>query len=303
MLRVVDDFPGISLLKTQIAKKEKVSEEDVRQTFNFDLKNYVKGKYGVDFNFKNEESMSLDGGKVGRLDSRSGSLIIEYKKPGVSLEKEQKEQLLKYLESSNYPNAWGVLTNGIEAEIYQYSDEEQGFTINESYSGEVNKIQLDYISDIIAKKDNIIINSNNVNDILGIEKHSEIIRRIYELLDSSSNVKTKLLYSEWQKLFNLSSETDFSNDENRKIIRQYYKELLNKKIDTTDKEYKVLFSIQTYYSVVLKLLLVKLISDERNIKFTKYQNIKDFFIDIENNKIYRKLNISNLVDGDFFLGI
>ena len=194
----------------------------------------------------------------------------------------------------------GVLTNGIEAEIYQYSDEEQGFTINESYSGEVNKIQLDYISDIIAKKDNIIINSNNVNDILGIEKHSEIIRRIYELLDSSSNVKTKLLYSEWQKLFNLSSETDFSNDENRKIIRQYYKELLNKKIDTTDKEYKVLFSIQTYYSVVLKLLLVKLISDERNIKFTKYQNIKDFFIDIENNKIYRKLNISNLVDGDFF---
>ena len=152
MLRVVDDFPGISLLKTQIAKKEKVSEEDVRQTFNFDLKNYVKGKYGVDFNFKNEESMSLDGGKVGRLDSRSGSLIIEYKKPGVSLEKEQKEQLLKYLESSNYPNAWGVLTNGIEAEIYQYSDEEQGLTINESYSGEVNKIQLDYISDIIAKK-------------------------------------------------------------------------------------------------------------------------------------------------------
>ena len=109
MLRVVDDFPGISLLKTQIAKKEKVSEEDVRQTFNFDLKNYVKGKYGVDFNFKNEESMSLDGGKVGRLDSRSGSLIIEYKKPGVSLEKEQKEQLLKYLESSNYPNAWGCI--------------------------------------------------------------------------------------------------------------------------------------------------------------------------------------------------
>lgn len=282
-------------LKLRIIRGDSVSEEDVRQTLNEDIKNYLKEKYNKEIIFRNEVKTSVRQ----FIDSKWENFVIEYKKPKVILGEEERNQLKEYLKDlGNY--SWGILTNGKEIEIYNYSFEKEEFVIDEIFSGEINEEQFRYICDIISNKEKLILTNNNINDLLGIESNKEIIRNIYSKLINSTNDRTKLFYQEWQKLFNLSEEHDSLNEEKNGEALKFYRELLNTKIDSKEKEYKALFAIQTYYSIVLKLVLYKIILNKTSETISKPRFYQDFFEDIESNDLYRKYNILNLIDGDFF---
>jgi len=273
-----------------------ISEEDVRQALNSDIVDYLYKKYQKEITFRNEVKTN----KCTFIDSKYENFVIEYKRPSVEIKEKQEEQLFEYLKSLG-KYSWGIITNGKEMKIFnRSSDEDNKFVLDENYSGIINEEQFKYICDVISKKETLVLTENNINEYLGIERNKEIIKIIYNKLINTSNKRTLLLYSEWQKLFNLSDEHDKLDMEKQVDVIKFYEELLDSKIDTIQKEHKALFAVQTYYAIVLKLILYKIITKTTKSFESKPRFYIDFFKKIETNNFYREHNILNLIDGDFF---
>ena len=206
-------------LQLRISKGEDVTEEDVRQSINEDIRQLLKNKYGKTIFFRNEKKTSVNT----FIDSKYENFIIEYKKPSVTLGDEQKEQLISYLEDTG-PYSWGILTNGRQLDIYTYSFATGNFEKNSQLSGDINEYQFEYICAILANKDSLILDENTINEHLGIENNRDIIQKIFHILCMSKNLRTQLLYDEWQKLFNLSEDHDQldleKKEERYKILRR-----------------------------------------------------------------------------------
>ncbi len=288
----------ITALQLRILQEENVTEEDVRQSINNAIVKNLKEKHNQEITFRNEVKTSINR----FIDSKYGHFIIEYKKPSVNLGNKERGQLLSYLMDKKYftKHNWGMLTNGKDVEIYNYNYEKYSFELNDDYSGKLNESQINYITNILANKDNLILTKENVNDILGLENHKEIIRIMHQFLLDSTNNRTKLLYDEWLKLFNLSDEYDHLSESKKQPVIKFYETLLNKPIRNITDEHKALFTIQTFYAIMLKLMTYKIIINKTSSRFAKPTIIKNMFKDIENNKFFRKNNITNLIDGDFF---
>lgn len=282
-------------LQLRISKKEFISEEDVRQSINEDIKSYLKIKFKKNITFRNEVKTSVKT----FIDSKYENFVIEYKKPSVNLGNKERKQLIGYLKNLG-KYSWGILTNAKKMEIFSFSSEKGDFVKNDILSGDINEVQFTYICDVIANKEKVVITENNINEYLGVEPNKDIIKEIYQKMLSSSNLRTKLFYDEWQKLFNLSEAHDELNQEKQATVIEFYESLMDSKIDSIEKEYKALFSIQTYYSIVIKMMLYRIILYKAKAQITKPKFLKDFFIKIEQNSFYRKYNILNLIDGDFF---
>ena len=286
---------NLKCLKLRMSMNDHISEEDVRQAINTDIKEYLIEKYGFHILFRNEVATSVHT----YIDSRYENFVIEYKAPSVNLNDENREQLKNYLRDLG-KFAWGILTNAKQLEIYSYSSEDNDFVLNKKLSGEINEEQFRYICEVISNKEKLVITDLNINEYLGIDSNKEIIKRIFNLIINSTNERTKLFYDEWQKLFNLSESHDSLDLEKQAQVIKFYQELLDVQIDNIEKQYKALFSIQTYYSIVLKLMLHKIILDKTSSHQSRPDFLKEFFKEIENNKFYRSHNILNLIDGDFF---
>lgn len=282
-------------LKLRISRYDHVSEEDVRQSLNADIKDYLIEKYDFQLQFRNEVATSVHT----YIDSRFENFVIEYKAPDVSLCDENREQLKKYLyDLGKY--AWGILTNAKQLEIFAWSSENNDFILNDVLSGEINEEQFKYICEVISNKEKLVLTDLNINEYLGIDSNKEIIRKIFNKAFNSTNERTRLFYNEWQKLFNLSEAHDSLDKEKQAKIIEFYQQLLNVEINSIEKQYKALFSIQTYYSIVLKLMLHKIIMNKTHSHQAKPEFLKSFFEKIESNAFYRQHNILNLIDGDFF---
>lgn len=282
-------------LKLEICRNGHVSEEDVRQALNADIKEYLIEKYDFYLQFRNEVATSVHT----YIDSRYENFVIEYKAPNVTLCDENRKQLKKYLQDLG-KYAWGILTNAKRLEIFAWSSEDNDFILNETLSGDINEEQFKYICEVISNKEKLVITDLNINEYLGVDSNKEIIRTIFTKALNSSNERTLLFYNEWQKLFNLSEALDTLDNEKQAKVIDFYQQLLNVEINSIEKQYKALFSIQTYYSIVLKLMLHKIIMDKTNSHQSKPEFLKTFFKTIENNTFYRQHNILNLIDGDFF---
>lgn len=290
-----ENFVNFDNLNSRLSRQVKISESDLRIAIIGDIQEYVRKHYKKNIQFSNE--VLTDTNKL--KDSEYGDFIIEFKRPSISLTQSHREQLFGYLRDSKKESI-GVLTNGIEIEIYFFSYEEGKYLRDSSFPEKISKDTLKYIGDVIAKKDNLILTQHNINEIMGVETNKEIIRKMYELLLKSDNPKTELLYKEWQKLYNLSDTYDTLDFETKEPIIKFYEDLLNKKIDSVTSEYKALFTIQTYYSIILKSVIYKLILDKSNEKLVRDKFLKDTFTKLENNQEFRRFGITNLVDGDFF---
>jgi hypothetical protein len=286
---------NLKKIQLRISTNDNITEEDIRQSLNEDIKNYIKETSGIDVDFRNEVKTSVNT----FIDSKYGDFIIEYKKPSILITDREREQLISYLEINGL-NSWGILTNGIDLEIYTYSYITKKFQINVVYSGRINENQFIYISNAISKKDSIILTENNIDLYFGLQRNKNMIKKIYTLVCKSTKNRTNLLYREWLKLFHISDANDkFDKDKKREVII-FYEELLDTPIDDLPSMNRAFFSVQTYYAISLKVILYKLIQEKTNSKFIFPKFIKDLFVQIENNEYFRKNNIVNLIDGDFF---
>lgn len=284
-------------------KEDKITEEDVRLSFTFDIENYIKVNFKKTINFSTEVKLNENSRRV---DSKYGNFIIEYKRPTVAIDSKVERQLIEYLNSfakSTYKrNVWGAIINGKKIFIYEFDNDKNRYSINERISQSNIKEAFLYLCKKLANIENLLINENNINDYFGIEQKSNFVKLFYKKIIKSKNKRTNLLYNEWERLSRLSSEKDTWNTDKgkNKIINDYYESILDDKIDNNIKQYKALFSIQTYYSIVVKMILYKYLTDKEKVSFFNMKHYKDLFYQIETNKFYKNYHILNMIDGDFY---
>lgn len=293
----------------------KDNEEDFRICFENELNallrdlGFIKKAYEI---FHHESKTT-----GGRTDFQYGNTLIEYKKYN-TLAKDKKlsthqKQLQNYLKDNRFSGftMFGFLFDGVQ--IYSYKkNEKDNINFDEKHSGKLNPQNLSFfISTIFQSGTRALSPINLKNDFGIIDKQNRLLENdevislaqlLFEKLKNTTLARTKLLFTEWEKLFRLA-ENDNGQHQDIKERREVFARIFACEI-TKDTEYQAFFALHTTLSVIIKLLLIRIISDKINIDdFYKSQSLselKNFFTHLENGKYFSKVGISNLTDNDFF---
>ncbi|PTG77223.1 hypothetical protein BU667_11600 [Staphylococcus chromogenes] len=118
-----------------------------------------------------------------------------------------------------------------------------------------------------------------------------------------------MLFKEWQVLFHLS-ETDMGKNQDIIKRRSELSNLFEVNINDARSEYLALFSLQTTYAIIIKLIACKLLNkrltNSENIKYfndltvVTSDELKEFLEKIEDGYSFSDNGIYNLLEGDFF---
>ncbi len=253
---------------------------------------------------------------TGRIDSRIGALIIEYKhRSRLASEKQAekaKEQLSDYLSSlsEKATNEFiGILTDGLVMYQLRYKN---GKKISESGELPLDKTALLFLVKAIRSLNLLELNSKNlIKEFCGANFTGslfELARTLNKVLEKAPTKKTEMLKSEWEALFRLAHE-DLSQQVRIEKRREILSGILQIKANNAEREYNGLFALNTAYAIVLKMLSYRVVSD---VKFSKpFQKYKDlttansqmlqaFCSSLEDGEIFREIGILNLLEGDFF---
>lgn len=292
----------------------KDNEEDFRICFENELNEllrtlgFIKKGYEV---FLHESKRA-----GGRTDFQYGNTLIEYKKYGTLDNKKlpnYQKQLQNYLLDKGFNGfvVFGFLFDGVS--IYAYKkDENDKIIFDEKHSGELNPSNLAFFIATIFQSGIRALSPMNLKNDFGImDKNNRLLDNdevrllaqfLFEKLKNTKLERTKLLFSEWEKLFRLA-ENDNGKHQDIKERREVFAKIFAHEI-TKETEYQAFFALHTTLSIIIKLLLVRIINDKINIDdFYKSQSLselKSFFIHLENGKHFAKLGITNLTDNDFF---
>ncbi|MDE6184761.1 MAG: N-6 DNA methylase, partial [Lachnospiraceae bacterium] len=151
-----------------------------------------------------------------------------------------------------------------------------------------------------------LIAENLVNDFGSASLQSiRAISMLYKKLeDNTEQNKAKLLFEQWQTLY--------------REVCGYSFETKDLKIKNLKKQYELegdgihyghlIFAIQTYFSLLIKILSLNILTYLKGNPFTdKYgfhvedlKELRNDFIDLEEGSRFRRLGISNFLEGDLF---
>lgn len=250
----------------------------------------------------------------GRADTSVGNVVIEFKQPKtLSSAKDQESalvQLSEYLEGFNADGkkkTFGMLTDGINCATFQYN--QGSFIPSEFIPIDANQIDL-LIKNIIGlgQKD---FNADNLAKDFGGDKDSpsrKLASVLFDALQESGTEKTRMLLIEWKHLFKLSHDDNSQQVaiiQRRKALSKYF----DYEFGSIDEEYNALFSLQTSYAILIKLIAFKVISqvkyDDSLINYEELLNLDSDSLrfqmqELESGSIIRDYGVQNLLEGDFF---
>jgi len=238
-----------------------------------------------------------------RVDISLRDIAIEIKRfDDSNLKDKYSKQLFGYMLKNLFP--YGVLTN--LKEIYFFELSENGeITEIKRVSNEFSFENFEFLLSLIIKEERKRFISENsiLMDFGYIEKNKLIKELLSEFLEiflkDNLSKKSKMLYSEWLKLFKLSESTNYGYIEQR---RQALERIFNIEINENN-EYQAIFVIHTVISLIVKLLIYSFISHLNNqkIEYTPdIASLKRFFKNIESGRSYISLGIINMCQYDFF---
>lgn len=266
----------------------------------------------------------------GRIDALYGLTIFEYKKPGTLKTKERDEAIKKLKEvyipglleeqqAKNLiteakkkglsPRIIGIIFDGYGVIFVEYLvesgkflvDPEVGFYDLSSENG------VDYLRRIIRsviatyKKK---IDARALASDFGYQSNIAIraIGKLYSKLINPKSEKTRKLFDEWRKT--VSQAYPIFGEELRKIADLYR---LSGNVDGE----KLFYAIQTYYSLILKLIAAEVAArfhdSAAELYIKKLMDVKDKPDDfrselesLESGMVYADYGIMNFLEGDFF---
>jgi len=253
----------------------------------------------------------------GRMDSRIGAIVIEYKhrsklesQQNISSAINQIEEYIISISNKNSNETIGFLTDGLS--LYEIRAN-NGVIFSRSGKSEINEQNLKKIVEIIISLERSALTSENlIRDFCGEYNQGvlfEVARICNEILTTRSTPKTKMLQSEWEELFRLAHE-DQSQQKRIQDRRKILSDIFERKFEDASSEYQALFALHTAYAIVLKTMAFRVVSDLKfDSPMIKYrdligadsQGLRSFYSDLEDGEIFRKIGILNLLEGDFFL--
>lgn len=313
-----------SIMRDAIAAK---SEAQTAAAFQNQLYYYIRLRTGIELDFNAEttikEGLVHDFGILkkrksgkGRMDAVVNNVVIEYKKQGrLEKKKDQKlavNQVIDYLQAL-YVNEGvkynAVLTDGIRVCYFGFKGENIEHTALKAIeAGDIDRI----IKALITNERKQFVAENILKDF-SVDIYTDSVSRslatkLYAMLCDAPTDKTNMLFMEWESLMHLSCDDNGKGNDIAKR-RKDLSLILRDDIRDNDKEYKALFSLQTSYAIIVKLIACKVMnklefgssaqtySDLTNISSSELQK---FLAQLEDGYVYRSSNIINLLEGDFF---
>lgn len=255
----------------------------------------------------------------GRIDSLYGNIIIEYKAPGRinenidnSSNKEFIEQVKRQIIGLSLKNNFskekilGTIFDGKNVIYIKYKNNEWEVSNVEKITTESLSLFLKRVLSLSIEKKALII-ENLLRDFDSESKLTKkfIKKLYYAYITNNKHKKVELLFEQWKQLFREICGYDFETlDIKINNLKNIYE------IDEKVKIEYLIFSIQTYFALIIKFLsiaVLRYISSKRDeglntFKIEDSENLKIQLEDMEQGGLYRKLGVSNFLEGDFFGG-
>lgn len=261
-------------LAKEIRRIAKNAPNEATIATNFELKLYgqMKSRLHVEFEPIKEEAIDTKRHiKKGRLDSRIGALIIEYKQKsqldtqsGQAKAISQLKNYLEHLRSDEKVGCVGVLTDGWRIKFITLN-EDNSFV--ETAFEDLSAEHLQRIIRGVLSLDKKALTPDNL--IIGFchgdpSPAKDLALALYQALDSHPTGRSNMLFREWQAIFRLAHD-DQSKQQAIDDRRDALAAALNIDIDKGDNEteYKALYAIQTSYAIIVKVIAFKVLASIR----------------------------------------
>ena len=251
----------------------------------------------------------------GRIDSRLGALIIEYKRPSLLKSAtelnnaiEQLERYLIALSNTSDSPFVGVLTNGIVVvEVRaQYGEIEAQSSVEKLSGATLLRLTKQFISLALTA----LTPSNLIRDFCGSDTDGVLFRtaRVLNTILTDPEPKTRMLLAEWEEMFRLAHD-DQSQQKRIEDRRNALGSLFSIDVSDAAIEYRSLFAIHTAYAILLKFMAYRTVSDiylgtagqdYRSLATAACTPLRAFCAELEDGEVFRQLGIVNLLEGDFF---
>ncbi len=331
----LDDVSKKILKAAREVELLKGSEEDLKVRIESILEQHVWSKLGVP---KPRYEYLVDTGtyvrSYGRIDALYGLTIFEYKKPGVLKTKERdkairklKEEYIpgllrekwvkglisKAKERKLSPRIIGIIFDGYRAIFVEYHIETGVYVIDPpvGFYDLSSEKGVEYLRRIIRsvvasyrKKLDAKILASDFGYMSEVAK--DVVKTFYYKLVNPSSEKTKALFDEWFRT--ISQAYPISGEELRRIAELYgFKDKELEEVDGV----KLFYAIQTYYSLILKLLAAEVAARFHDSAASMYikklmeasKDPRSLYRELEfleSGMIYTWYGIRNFLEGEFF---
>ena len=295
--------------------KKAENEASIVSIFELELFSFIKDTLGLKYYPEKEKTVNTERHiSKGRIDSKIGALVIEFKHTSKLKSSDHKSnassQLINYLKGLNDKNNldyFGIVTDGTQCKLINI---ENG-VINESAFEKLSFKHIDRIIKNIVLLDKIALTPENlVKDFCESDKSlsKNLTRCLFNTLISSPTGRSLMLFNEWKELFRLAHD-DNSKQKAIEDRRKSLEETIGEELKTNEDEYLALYAIQTTYAIIVKIIAYKVISkirfnksliDFNKLSETDFETLRYQMNSLEEGAIFRSLGIGNLLEGDFF---
>ena len=292
-----------------------INEASVVSIFELELFSFIKDVLGLRYYPEKEKSVSTERHiSKGRIDSKIGALVIEFKHTSKLESYKDKEkasnQLKDYLNGlyeKHVHDYLGLITDGTQCKFIHLLDG----ILNEGSFDKINWKHLDTIIKNIVLLDKIALTPDNlVKDFCNGDDSlsKQLTLCLYSILKTKPTGRSLMLFNEWKELFRLAHD-DKSKQKAIEERRKSLERIVGKKIINNEEEYLVLYALQTTYAIIVKIIAYKVISkirfnknliDFNKLSTSNYEALRLLMNSLEEGAIFRKLGIGNLLEGDFF---
>ena len=295
--------------------KTAANEATTVSWFELEIYDLINDSFGIKYRPEKEVAVDTIRHKAkGRIDSKIGCLVQEFKHNSKLRTRDQvrsaTQQLLDYLKglyAKEPVDYLGILTDGTKILYIRLEDgKEIVETIKEIESKDIDRI----IKSILMLNKVALTPKNLVKDFAeGEDSLAKVLSRVlFKTLDINFCEKTKVLFGEWKELFKLSHNDKSKQSAilERKLVLE---KTMEKKFTTIEEEYKAMFSLQTAYAIIIKIIAFKVLSNiHYNNNMMKFSQLSGVDVDalklkmeeLENGGIFRDAGLLNLLEGDFF---
>jgi len=294
------------------------NEATIAANFELKLHSIISRRLHVEFEPIKEESISTTRHiKKGRIDSRIGILVIEYKqKSKLATTKDQDkavDQLKNYILSLPFESkhgAVGVVTDGWCIKFFEYQLEDHfAETAFEKLNGD-HLLRL--IRGILSSDKKALTPENLIGGFCSGEPSPAkiLVLALYDALQSHPTGRSQMLFREWQSIFKLAHDDHSKQraiEERRAALASAINTTITK--DDNETEYRILYAIQTCYAIIVKAIAFKVLSSIRlnkdeatfsDLATGSGDSLRTHLERLESGAIFRSEGFGNLLEGDFF---
>ena len=240
-------------------------EATFRQEFLEGIRQSLRAD-GLDAEIKLEEK-----GVAGRTDARIEHITFEIKSPGELAKKSVREhgltQLLKYAEALGVKHR-GLLTDGLQCALVGYHAGAGKFVYMDGMDTPLaTGRELMQWSEVATPLSRMIasmalphLDSESLLFHFGPSKPvaRDALRAFWKQLNESKSEFTNLLFAQWRQLFALAVEFSVTETPGEDLAELFQMGGSSRSADAWD---QAVFVVQTYYSLLLKLLALRIVDE------------------------------------------